>query len=221
MADARPVYELVNGPDPCDICTGLAGLYPTPPKVPIHFKCACTVHMVDPEDPDGTSYEVRNVQWDEARWTEEIAGTLDNCGKPELAASLALSDELVEPVESFDPGVQEAAEEAGWQKPQAQTVTAEVQMDANTELEFKAALTYVSIVFKGELWRVHVTAGEDGGMLQEEQLIDSVGGLYEALVAVELRDYEVRVCADGAGEDSFQDNQESPWLEDDPREIET
>lgn len=221
MADGRPVYELVLGPNACDICEGMAGIYPAPPSVPIHVKCECTVEMVDPEDQEGTTYEVRNVQWDQEHWTEEVEGRIDNCGEPAMSGELTLPDAMVEPVEEFDPGVEDAAEDAGWEKPEAQTLSGEVQLDANTEAEFSLVLTHISVIFRGELWRVHSTEDEVAGVVQDEQLVDHVGGLYEAVVGIEIGNSEVRLCETDPDGGYFEEDAESPWLEDDPREIET
>lgn len=221
MANEGPVYELVNGPNACDICTAMAGLYPTPPDVPIHVKCECTVEMVDPEDPDGVTYEVRNVQWDEESWTEEINGALVNCANPAFTSTLTLGD-VVAPLEHFDPGVEDAAEEAGWEKPEAQGITGDVEMPADSELEFTVTATYVSVIFTGELWRVRAVEDPVAGVLTEEEMVDEVGGLYEALVEAELTDHSFEPCTDDPDPDDgyFQDGDESPWRENDPREIE-
>lgn len=222
MSNEGPVYELVNGPNACDICISLAGIYPAAPHVPIHFMCNCTVEMIDPEDPDGTTYEVRNVEWDTEKWTEEVPGVLSNCGAEAKDVSFDLENYAdVTPFEHFDPGVQAAAEEAGWQMPEAQGIaTSKVPMAANTETEFTIAVRYVSVLFKGELWRVHTAEDEAAGTRVEEQLIDEVGGLYEAAIGIEVIDQSTRPCTDNTDNDYFQDGDESPWLDQDPREIE-
>jgi hypothetical protein len=59
------------------------------------------------------------------------------------------------------------------------------------------------------------------GVVLDEQLVDHVGGLYEAIVGVELHHSEARACEPDPDDGHLQEGGESPWLENDPRGIET
>lgn len=213
-----PVYELVNGPDPCDICVSIAGFYPVPPDVPIHLGCECTVRTLDAEGAEDVTYEVRNVEWDEEEWTEEVQGAISNCGNPQQSIDFSWGAEQTTPLEHFDPGVQAEAEAAGWQRPEPQGITGHVDIAADCTLEFTFVARHVSVLFKGELWRVRLSEDPIAGVVTEEEQVDEVGGIFEAMIGGELSGYTVEPCA---GEDDyFQSPEESPWMEDDPREIE-
>src|SRR3990170_898189 len=77
-----PLYELRLGPNACDICEELSGLYPHPPSVPLHTKCECTVSDAGVGGGDsGCETVIRNVQWEEQEYTAEQVLFDDTCGE--------------------------------------------------------------------------------------------------------------------------------------------
>ncbi len=168
MSEEAMGYRLVNGGNPCDICDGLEGVYPSPPAVPFHVRCACTVQVVELGTP---FYEVRDIEVHEADYTEESEeGEFTNSENVDYAVEITIELGVIE--EELDAHV---AAEVDW-TPDYGEPTWILQVPPRTHVSFTAEIAYRAMMCGGELWKIYPVDDGSGGIHTREYHVGRVGG---------------------------------------------
>jgi len=171
-------YRFILGDEPCDICVGLEGEYDSPPEVPVHPNCDCRIEEIE-EDPDSDChFDIREVQVSEETYTESIELGYEHCGVDEDGQYSLEVDLQGMGSESFDHGVKEAAEAAGWSPPSGALPTVDITVPANTEGSITLEAEFVNAVFTAECWKVCSKEDPAGGIKTTETYVGPVGGIF-------------------------------------------
>ncbi len=178
MADGDAGYELICGPEACDVCVGMQGSYSEPPAVPIHEHCQCVVTGPD----EDCSAEVRNVHEDEDQfdWTLP-AVEYSNCGG-EATSTVFGPNEGIN-VRDADPEMQEYLLEGGDVEPMIALIPADSEGSVDVTVVMKSKIAV------GELWQICAHSDPIAGTNVVETYLRDVGAYSQ--VADHVLDVEV------------------------------
>lgn len=167
-------YRLVTHGESCDICETAAGEYPERPDVPLHRGCDCTVSGPEQGGPN-CEIEIRNLRqsYSEAGYSRDFE--VDFCQPGDLIIDISAEiDALFESAESFDEGVEDAAEQNGWVKPPLPLIT--INLDENSHNLVQVDVKIASWMFLGEKWEICSTEDPVAGTRVTETHVGSAGG---------------------------------------------
>jgi hypothetical protein len=197
-------YRLENGPNPCDVCVQRAGVYPSPPDVPFHVRCDCSVVAVKRGDDRNCRFEIRNPTWDSSSYYEE-AMVVAGCTEKDDVVRAAPRD-LTE--QDLDPELEEAAIAHGWDKPVPATAEATADVPAGVEIEVWQTAVFESVLLRGERWRI--CPGAERGV-ETETLEGTISGWYSTMVETHLEVHQLGPCGTPhAPEEYIEDSEARP-----------
>jgi hypothetical protein len=169
VAEGQGIY--FDGSGGCDACDAMTGYYLDQPGGP-HPHCNCSSETVAVD----VECVLRNVAPpEEARYHVEIEDVLDNCGNNTPAwAPFSVGEDREE---SFDFGLREAVEAAGWRAPEPRDLTAIMEVPANTFAQVTLVIERYTARFHAEVWARRA----DG----TEQYVGDAQGTYESTLRIE------------------------------------
>ena len=181
------LYRFNLGANPCNICTNMQGTHPTPPQVPVHPNCDCTVERIS--EDTGCAHEIRNARSQKAGGSEseELVEGDSPDPLPE-DVDITVQVHLGERSASWDDELLKEA--CGWSPPSG-SVSQTITIPAGTQGQFsvKVQLSIEEITCVGELWeacRRAPASGQPGGLghTVDERILGMVGGGALAVVGV-------------------------------------
>jgi hypothetical protein len=202
-------YRFVPDATACDICLSMEGEYEDAPQVPVHFKCNCEVVRLGGAGDD-CEYEVIDLEWHEEfdDETRSIA-TLDFGGPLREDADVSLDVSYGTEMYSFDEGVQEAAEDLGWEEEEHTATISQTVPAGTTSVDVTVDLRVATSTFRGERRKACTTENDDGSVTTTYEYLGSVGGM---AIESDLVSFDMHPESDGGGGegDFFEDDDEVP-----------